>query len=583
MTFRFIRRCALVPLVWAVGCSKSSDATPTGPMPPLSGSLQLGDVVQLNVNGQDACTNAIIHSVRVVAVGTKALVFEDTQNPAGGFSADDYARFAARFDTLVYPLDVGAFGAPTDIDNNGHIGIIFTLAVNQLTPAHSGTFVVGFTFSRDLFPLTDNGRASACATSNQGEMFYVLAPDPNGTVNGNVRTKGLVDSSTTSVLAHEFQHLINASRKLYVNTAANGFEEKWLDEGLAHSAEELLFFHQAGITPRNNLSSTDIRGNPAILNAFNATIVQGGNFGRYQRYLQAPANSSPYAANDSLSTRGAAQTFLRYLVDEKITGVTHSPTGSIIVSGPGSASLSGGTAGSEYSAVVVNTATTASVSAAYTLTGNNVVPPSPSLFPMGGSVIASMMRVANGGPGGTISNDEAFESRLRQTEREILPSRIQAARAWYNQRTSSRQIVVSDRPTLDVTPFPSPDGNLWFQLVNNTVTGVANVQQVMGVDVGSAVRDWSASHAVDDVATAPVGQEFQQLSWNWHSIFTSTNGSYPLSITALVNAVPASGTVVAGGAAFYKLAVPANGTATISLASQSTAASSLQLLLVKTK
>jgi hypothetical protein len=194
-----------------------------------------------------------------------------------------------------------------------------------------------------------------------------------------------------------------------------------------------------------------------------------------------------------------------------------------------------------------------------------------------------MMRVASGGPSGTISNDEAFESRLRQTEREILPSRIQAARAWYNQRTPSRQIVVSDRPTLDVTPFPSPDGNLWFQLVNNTVTGVANVQQVMGVDVGSAVRDWSATHAVDDVATVPVGQEFQQLSWNWHSIFTSTNGSYPLSITALVNAVPASGTVVAGGAAFYKLAVPANGTATISLASQSSAASSLQLLLVKTK
>jgi hypothetical protein len=73
------------------------------------------------------------------------------------------------------------------------------------------------------------------------------------------------------------------------------------------------------------------------------------------------------------------------------------------------------------------------------------------------------------------------------------------------------------------------------------------------------------------------------LSWNWHSIFTNTNGSYPLTVQAVVDGVPASGTVVAGGAAFFKLAVPANGTATISLASQSSAASSLQLLLVKTK
>jgi hypothetical protein len=544
----------------------------------------MGDVVQLNVNGVDACTNATMHAVRLVAVGTKALVFEDTQNPAGGFSAADYARFAARFDTLVYPLDVGVFGAPTDIDNNGHIGIVFTRAVNELTPAHSGTFVVGFTFSRDLFPYADNGRASACATSNQGEMFYVLAPDPSGTINGNVRTAGLVDSSTTSVLAHEFQHLINASRKLYVNTTASGFEEKWLDEGLAHTAEELLFFHQAGLTPRGNLSSTDIHASTTVLNAFNATIVQGGNLTRYQRYLQAPAKSSPYAADDSLSTRGAAQNFLRYLADQKMTGVTRSPAGSVVVSGPGSAGLPGGTAGAEYSAVVVNTSTSAGVSASYTLTGSNVIPPSPSLIPSSGpTIMASLLPLGHGAPSGTASNDEAFESRLRQTERDVLSPRIDAARAWYRQRTPSRQIVVSDRPTLDVTPFPSPDGTIWFQLVNNTVTGVTNVQQVLGVDVGSAVRDWSATHAVDDVATVPVAPEFQQLSWNWHSIFTNTNGSYPLTVQAVVDGVPASGTVVAGGAAFFKLAVPANGTATISLASQSSAASSLQLLLVKTK
>lgn len=579
MSLRAIRRYALIPLA-LVGC-KSSDASITAPPPALSGSLQMGDVVQLNVNGLDACSNPTMHAVRVVAIGTKALVFEDTQNPPGGFSASEYASFAAKFDTLVYPLDVGAFGAPTDIDNNGHIGIVFTRAVNELTPRGSSTYTIGFTFSRDLFPYAATARASACAASNQGELFYVLAPDPGGVVNGNVRTKGLIDSASTSVLAHEFQHLINASRRLYVNTTANGFEEKWLDEGLAHTAEELLFFHDAGLTPRSNLSATDIRATTKALNAFNTDIVGGGNLARYERYLRGPAKSSPYAADDSLSTRGAAQNFLRYLADQKMAGVVRSATGSVVLAGPGTATVSGGVSGAEYSAVVVNSSVSAGVSASFSLTASNVIPPSPSLSPLGGSILAS--RIALPGAGAMPSNDEAFERGLRQREREILPSRIEGARAWYRERSAARQLVVSDQPTRDVTPFPAPDSDIWYRLVNSTTSGIANVQQVFGVNVASAVGDWSSTHAVDDVATVPLAPEFQQLSWNWHSIFTSVKGSYPLAVQALANGVATNGTVVAGGATFYKLAVAASGTATISLASQSPAASSLQLILVRTK
>lgn len=580
MSLRAICRYALIPFALA-GC-KSSDASITAPPPALSGSLQVGDLVQLNVNGLDACSNATMHAVRLVAVGTKALVFEDTQNPAGGFSASEYASFAAKFDTLVYPLDVGAFGAPTDIDNNGHIGIVFTRAVNELTPRGSATYTIGFTFSRDLFPSAATARASACATSNQGELFYVLAPDPGGVVNGNVRTKGLVDSASTSVLTHEFQHLINASRRLYINTTAGGFEEKWLDEGLAHTAEELLFFRDAGLTPRSNLSSTDIRATTKSLNAFNTDIVGGGNFARYERYLLAPTKSSPYAADDSLSTRGAAQNFLRYLADQKMAGVVRSTTGSVVLAGPGTTTLSGGTTGAEYSAVVVNSSLSAGVTATFSLTASNVIPPS-SLSPLGGSLMASRMALPGAAAAALPSKDEAFERGLRQRERDILPSRIDGARAWYRQRSAARQLVVSDQPTRDVAPFPAPDSDIWYRLVNSTTSGIANVQQVFGVNVASAVRDWSSSHAVDDVTTVALAPEFQQLSWNWHSIFTNVRGSYPLAIQALATGVAANGTVVAGGAAFYKLAVAAGGTGTISLASQSAAASSLQLILVRTK
>ena len=70
------------------------------------------------------------------------------------------------------------------------------------------------------------------AGSNTGEMFYLLAPDPTGAINGNVGATGFVDSVTTSVLAHEFQHLINASRRLYVTrtspiSRSSGWTKGW--------------------------------------------------------------------------------------------------------------------------------------------------------------------------------------------------------------------------------------------------------------------------------------------------------------------------------------------------------------------
>jgi hypothetical protein len=282
-------------------------------VPALPTSVAVGDVVTINVNAQDPCTNPTPRAVRVVAIGSKALILNDTLNPKPGFSTADYQRFAARFDTLVYPMDVAAFGEPTDIDKNGRIAIVFTRAVNELTPRGSSSYVGGLTFSRDLFPQIGTPRAQACPASNEGEFFYLMTPDPNGTINGNRRTNAFVDSNSTSVIAHELVHLINASRKLYVNTAAPKFEEKWLDEALAHEAEELLFYREAGLSPRSNLTYQTLVSSPRIRNAYLNDM--SGNQGRLRDYLFSPAGGSPYRAGDSLSTRGAAWSLLRYLVD----------------------------------------------------------------------------------------------------------------------------------------------------------------------------------------------------------------------------------------------------------------------------
>jgi hypothetical protein len=274
----------------------------------------IGTLVNLNANGIQACTQIKTRTARVAAVGTTAIVVADTGNPANGFTDAEYAGFATMFDTLINPLDVANFGAPSDIDNNGKVIIFFTKEVNALTPKNStGGVVGGFFFERDLFPLTDTADLPGCPGSNLAEMFYMLVPDPTG-IFSIVQTKDNVNRITPGTLAHEYQHLINAGRRLYVNNA-NEFEDTWLNEGLSHIAEELLFYRVSGLAPKANLGITQFSGNQPLINQFNQYQID--NTVRYEIFIGKPSATSVYGGNDSLETRGATWNLLRYLSDHR--------------------------------------------------------------------------------------------------------------------------------------------------------------------------------------------------------------------------------------------------------------------------
>jgi hypothetical protein len=274
--------------------------------------LAEGDLVQLNVGVLSACGSASPRTGRVAAISSRAIVVHDTTNPAGGFTDADYRRFAVGFDTLVTPVTDAAFGAPTDIDVNSKVVIFFTRAVNELTPPGSGEFIGGFFHPRDLLPRYVYG-APYCVGSNEREMFYMLVPDPNGAVNSNPRPVGFVDSLTLGVLAHEHQHLVNFARRAYVNQALVD-EEVWLNEGLSHIAEELVFYRATGTAPRQNIGGSSFGTQPfdGLFNQFMAP-----NFGRLGVFLEAPQSFSPYSSYDDLGTRGAVWAFLRYAADRR--------------------------------------------------------------------------------------------------------------------------------------------------------------------------------------------------------------------------------------------------------------------------
>jgi hypothetical protein len=238
-------------------------------------------------------------------------VLADTANPPGGFSAEEYFAFGVTMDTLVHPVDTAAFGAPDDIDGNGRVLMLFTKAVNELTLRNSSAGVVlGFFYGRDLVPFENT--AGDCPGSNVAEMFYLLAPDPTGRFS-DPRSKADVARTTLSTIAHEYQHLINASRRLYITRATQVNEEVWMNEGLSHIAEELVFFRASGLAPRRNIDGTQLQLGTTTRELFDQYLM--GNFRRYRLFALAPDATSPLAGDALLSTRDATWSFLRYVAD----------------------------------------------------------------------------------------------------------------------------------------------------------------------------------------------------------------------------------------------------------------------------
>jgi hypothetical protein len=576
--------CGCIALAAVAGCKSDTGTNPgnnTDFIPNPLGPLALGDLVKLNVNGDSSCSAPVYHTARVVAISNKAIILSDTLNPKNGFSTADYQRFATRFDTLVYPLDVANFGEPLDIDKNGHIAILFTRAVNELTPPRANSYVGGFVFSRDLFPNTTTPRAQACAGSNQGEYFYMLAPDPTGIVNGNVRTTGFVDTATVAVLAHEFQHLINATRRLYVNNSPV-FEDKWLDEGLAHIAEELLYDRETGYNPRSNLDIAAVRQSFARSALFAADM--SGNASRYRSYLSAPSQNSPYSLNDSLATRGAAWSLLRYSVDRLNATDGFTAGNGQAATTPGTVTLSAGATSGEFAITLANTSLQMGSITGFVL--NTAPGAGTASIPVAETSTPSMMRIPTVEEDPTVlRRDDRFEARLRARERAELTPMMGMARSWYASQGMPVSAALRSRSAYASTTFAEADAATWFRLVNATTAGIANLQSVVGGDLAGFVRDWSVSHAVDDVAA--LNTQYQQRSWNWHSIYPNLSvpaSNYPLPIQLISTNTSLNGTIVAGGAQYYRIAVPANGTATLSLGAPGGAVNTnLQMVVVRTK
>jgi hypothetical protein len=278
--------------------ARTATPLPQAAAPALAAApIEVGDLRDFRVCSVVTCSDPEdFAQVTAVAryVGQHAAIYVDQEAPDTIRSAE-MESLGQLFDDDLYPIVTGAFGAESDIDENGHVLILMTPVVNGLTPESecSTAIVTGFFFAIDVSPQFQNDERS-----NRGEIFYALTPDPTGSV-GCAHPVDRIERLVPVTFSHELQHMISYHQ--HVLLRGGGSEVLWLNEGMSHLSEELAALHFEAQGDGTRFSQF------AVGNLFNAFA-----------YLKDPGATFllPQAGTGTLEERGASWLFLRWLTDQ---------------------------------------------------------------------------------------------------------------------------------------------------------------------------------------------------------------------------------------------------------------------------
>jgi hypothetical protein len=188
---------------------------------------------------------------RVAYVGPKLLILEDSLAPTARTMDVEFQRMGQEFDAVMFPLLSSTFGDPTVVDsaldNNGRIIALFSKRVNDYVIAGVNNAILGFVTLCDYFPRTpqviDGVQIPACPSSNEGEVFYAIVPDPAGGI-----SVGTWERFMRGTLIHEAKHIDSYAWRYYLEANVEDLEEIWLEEATAQEASEMW---ARGIYQRN--------------------------------------------------------------------------------------------------------------------------------------------------------------------------------------------------------------------------------------------------------------------------------------------------------------------------------------------
>jgi hypothetical protein len=280
-------------------------------------TVAVGDTVSVRYPGDgNLCTSFVEVRSVVRVVGAHGIWLEDVDNPQGGLTLDDIQRLSDEFDAKIYTTVTNYFGSPTDIDNNGRIVVVLTKQVNKIRPG-----VAGHVGPQDLVP------RSLCPSSDEGEVYYGVVPDPAGTVGDPLSREDVVGISIQTI-AHEFTHIIQLGQRFILHDLPP--HPVWVLEGQAMLSEEITGYVYEGRRPGQNYGA-DVASNqddPASIDWYSQSFLglfyYYGFKDRTSKVLHAPEECSwlapkpdnPGPCLGNLDVYGAPWSLLRYLSDQ---------------------------------------------------------------------------------------------------------------------------------------------------------------------------------------------------------------------------------------------------------------------------
>ena len=240
-------------------------------------SPEVGQVETLQVlKGNNNLAGCEAVEAEVLAVGDYVACYLDRSIPAEYIDQVEMNRLCGIYDSIA-EYEHSLFGKPSDVDNDGLLHVLMTYAVNRQNDPTTVERLAGFFYSGDLYPI----EKESC--SNEREMLYMIAPDPDG-LQGPVEPVNTILGKSPALFAHEYQHAINFNQRVIVNNLTR--HDAWLNEGMSQLIEDLSGYNY-------------------------------GNYDEYQYFLISSPNGRLYGHWTMFhASYGASYLLLRYLYEQ---------------------------------------------------------------------------------------------------------------------------------------------------------------------------------------------------------------------------------------------------------------------------
>ncbi|HEX7122468.1 MAG TPA: hypothetical protein VF178_08890, partial [Gemmatimonadaceae bacterium] len=291
----------------AIAATRAALTAATGPQLSVNVALPVvGDEMTIRVPQlSDVCKFTTVRA-RVVRVGSRSIVLEDTGSPTARTVDAQLNEMGREFDEVMFPLLLENFGNPLALDgltdNNGRILMLFTPLVNSMGQEQINGFVTSIDFGTP--------EATGCPTSNNAEIFYAKAALSTSGADAWQR-------DIRSTMIHEVKHLTSYAERL---SRGGQMEESWLEESTAMVSEEIFGrtiygYHQLGNTTYAQSLKCEIEGCPG------KPRVLTDHFAFLAQYMDDTENRSPIYTTgpNDFSYYGSGWALVRWAIDQYAT------------------------------------------------------------------------------------------------------------------------------------------------------------------------------------------------------------------------------------------------------------------------